>query len=47
MTLKRKVGVGEWRVIVETGGGKILTKIPFTIVDRTAELVVERRTLTR
>ena len=47
MTLKRKVGVGEWRVIVETGEGKILTRIPFTIVARTAELVVERRTLTR
>ncbi len=47
MTLKRKVGVGEWRVLVETGEGKILTRIPFTIVGRTAGLVVERRTLTR
>jgi len=42
-SLKRNVMEGKWRVLVETEDHRILTRIPFTIVDRQEEVVTWRK----
>lgn len=46
-TFKRNVSEGRWRVLVKTEEGKMLTRIPFNVVEGAPESVFWSRTVTR
>lgn len=46
-TYKRNMSEGRWRVLVKTEEGKMLTRIPFTVIEGGPEGVFWKRTVTR